>query len=205
MILGLSQRVAVDEKTGEIRDCLDQNWSQLLRNYGHFIIAIPNDPQNLKIFLENIKIDGIILTGGNDLASLSTGVNVSIARDQSEISLLNYASDQKIPVLGVCRGFQMLNTFLGGTLTRVAGHVGYPHEVTTVNDDFVDSQSFIVNSFHDYVIQEDDLAKEFRPLAIAVDGSIESAISGQHNWIGIMWHPERSVSSLDSIILKSLF
>ena len=86
MILGLSQRVAVDEKTGEIRDCLDQNWSSLLRNYGHHIIAIPNDPQNLKIFLKNIKIDGIILTGGNDLASLSTGVNVSIARDLSLIT-----------------------------------------------------------------------------------------------------------------------
>jgi len=205
MILGISQRVAVDEKTGEIRDCLDQNWSQLIHNYGHFPIAIPNDPQNLKIFLENIKIDGIILTGGNDLTSLSTGVNVSISRDQTEIDLLSYASDHKIPVLGVCRGFQMLNTFLGGTLTRAPGHVGYPHEVTTVNVDFVDSQSFTVNSFNDYVIQEDDLAKEFRPLAVAVDGTVESAISSQHNWIGIMWHPERSVSSLDSIILKSLF
>lgn len=205
MILGLSQRVVVDKKTGEIRDCLDQNWSQLLHNYSHSIISIPNDPQNLKIFLENIKIDGIILTGGNDLASLSAGVNVSIERDQTETKLLKYAFDQKIPVLGVCRGFQMLNTFLGGTLTRASDHVGRPHKVTTVNDNFVDSQSFTVNSFHNYVIQRDDLAKELKPLAVAADGTIESAISSQHNCIGIMWHPERSVSSLDSIILKSLF
>ena len=46
----------------------------------------------------------------------------------------------------------MINTFLGGTLTRASGHVGYPHVVTMVTDDFVDSQSFTVNSFHDYVI-----------------------------------------------------
>ena len=205
MILGVSQRVVVDEKTGERRDCLDQHWSQLLRNYGHFIIAIPNDPQNLNFFLENIKVDGVVLTGGNDLSSLSQGINMSIERDQTEIGLLSYASDHQIPVLGVCRGFQMLNSFLGGALTKVSGHVGYPHEVTTVNDDFVDSQSFTVNSFHDYVIQECDLAKGLRPLAVATDGTVESAISSQHNWIGIMWHPERSVSSLDSIIIKSLF
>ena len=170
------------------------------------MIAIPNDPYNLTTFLENIKIDGVILTGGNDLTCLSTGVNVSIKRDHTEIGLLSYASDHKIPVLGVCRGFQMINTFLGGgTLTRASGHVGYPHEVTMVNDDFVDSQSFTVNSFHDYVIQKGDLAKEFRPIAVAIDGTVKSAISSQHNWVGIMWHPEKSVSDLDSIILRSLF
>ena len=58
-----------------------------------------------------MRYDGFILSGGNDLSSLSNSKNISFERDKTEFALLQYANDQSIPVLGVCRGFQIMNVF----------------------------------------------------------------------------------------------
>ena len=205
MILGLSQRVVEVEHIGEIRDCLDQSWSALLGGYGHIGVPIPNDPQNNVTFIEKIGVQGIILTGGNDIASLDNPVNASVTRDQSEKQLLDYAVKNRLPVLGVCRGFQLLNIFFGGSLSKDPGHVGVPHDVSIINNKLSKATSLTVNSFHNYVIKREQLATQLIPLAMASDGTVEAAYNPDLNWIGIMWHPERSHSIVDGKVFSILF
>lgn len=205
MRIALSQRVEEIASYGETRDCLDQRWHNLLAKYNHYGLTVPNRSEGIIDWCDNVCIEGIILTGGNDISGQLGAKNVSIERDATERALLDYAVRNSLPLLAVCRGMQFLNLELGGELERVQGHVAVEHKIKCNGNPYIQFGSAMVNSYHNYAISKNGLASGLMPWAESEDGLIEAVSHKQYSWIGIMWHPERSVSELDEPIFNELF
>jgi putative glutamine amidotransferase len=126
------------------------------------------------------QVSGIVLTGGNDLAAYGGDAP---ERDETETALLDLAERRELPVLGVCRGMQMIQHRAGIPLERVCGHVAHRQSIS------IDGRSVEVNSFHNF-----GATKVQPPLmtwAIADDGVIKAVKHAKCRMIGVMWHPER--------------
>lgn len=181
----ITQRVDVKPETQERRDALDQAWWDQLESILKQklnLFPVPNQ-QATEEWLEHVAPHLIVLSGGNDIGEAAD-------RDALETRILQYAVRKAIPVLGVCRGMQMLNVFLGGSLSKLSNHVAVMHSV--FNHEAESSlKAMTVNSFHNYGITTADLSTKLEPLFLHSDGSIEAARHRQFNWLGIMWHPER--------------
>ena len=129
MRIGITQRVEFFRAYQEKRDCLDQRWITLIAKAGLDIIIIPNALPNIDKWLEDKNIEGLILTGGNDLSELENAQNFDLDRDKTERKILQWASKNRIPTLGVCRGMQMMNFFLKGKLSKIENHAGINHAI----------------------------------------------------------------------------
>ena len=205
MRIALSQRVQEIASYGEARDCLDQRWHDLLSKYNHYGVAVPNRGEGIIEWCDNVRIEGIILTGGNDISGQLGAKNVSIERDATERVLLDHAVRNSLPLLAICRGMQFLNLELGGELERVQGHVAVEHKINCNENRYIQVDSALVNSFHNYAISKNGLASDLIPWAESEDGLIEAVTHRKYAWVGIMWHPERSISDLDDPIFNELF
>tara|TARA_B100001093_G_scaffold151258_1_gene143979 strand:- start:9205 stop:9879 length:675 start_codon:yes stop_codon:yes gene_type:complete len=206
MRVGITQRVEFVSQYSEARDCLDHRWSDLLKELKMTIVPIPNALDKINDWLNLLECDAYILTGGNDLMDLPNAKNTSINRDQTEIAILKYAQSHSLPVLGVCRGLQLINVFFGGTLERVTGQASTRHFIEV---SFDSSNNFIkreVNSFHEWGISKRGLSNQLIPCAFDVDGYVEAARHKTLNWLGIMWHPERekTFDELDLEVFRKL-
>lgn len=184
----------------ELRDALAQDWGRFLKNVLPEIcwFPIPNLEQDAIRMVESLHIHGVILTGGDDWGRFPR-------RDATEELLLKWAQAKAVPILGVCRGAQVINHFLGGNLSvlPLKSHIGGRHTVQHEN-----GQSFQVNSYHHLGLYAPNLANSLHPLATAPDGSIEAfALSETGLWQGILWHPEREASPAphDVILFQTLF
>jgi putative glutamine amidotransferase len=102
-----------------------------------------------------------------------------------------WAATNKIPVLGVCRGLQMINHFCGGSIVLLDGHVSSRHSIMQKIEHYEWPTLHEVNSYHNYAIKVDGLAPSLMPLAFAEDGTVEAFRHKELPWHGIMWHPER--------------
>lgn len=186
--IAVSQRVDRLQHRQECRDALDQRWAPLLESIGLTAVPLPNglsDPQDWAL---QLGIDGLILSGGNDVTTVP-------ARDQSEKLMLELAIKKMLPVLGICRGLQMINIFLGGSLRRVTSHAAIRHPIyrTEKTTRFLNRmpQSTEVNSFHEFGIAQINLADQLIAVMQDTDGNIEAAEHTYLPWVGLMWHPER--------------
>ena len=207
MKLGITQRVEYFGKYKEARDCLDQRWSKLFEKLNINVVPIPNTLKNFDEWQNTIKCNGYVLTGGNDISKLRNSKNISKERDKTEIALLKNAQLNSLPVFSVCRGFQMMNIFLGGKLKKISGHVVTNHSVYLDFDQTNKFKCKEVNSFHEWGISQKALAKDLIICAYDNDGLIEAARHKKLKWTGVMWHPEREkkFKTLDMQIIKKLF
>lgn len=208
--IGITQRVESVPGYHEIRDCLDQQWSILLQELDILLIPIPNQLSNPELFFEAIGMNGFILSGGNDIASAPGATNFSLARDLTERKILDYAFEKKLPLFGVCRGIQMMNVYLGGTLTRVENHVATRHQVTILNNGFFNGntvEKIEVNSYHHMGFGENELGENLQKMAWADDDTIEAVYHKTLPWMGIMWHPEREkkINPADLLLIQHIF
>lgn len=195
--VGLTQRVSVFEEYGERRDCLDQAWTRLLDAMGYTPVPLPNCVEDAEAYLTALDLDAVVLTSGNDLTSVPQPSNSAPERDTFENAVLAYALDTGLPVLGVCRGLELITEYFGGTLTPVSDHVACTHTVEfreTVRDIDIPSQ-VTVNSYHDWGIGPDDLGDTLVVLGTAPDGTVECVVHDAAPVWGIMWHPERESPS----------
>lgn len=206
MKIGITQRVELNSFTGELRDCLDQKWYDLSNKLNFNLIQIPNIKEDINLWIKDLGIKGFILSGGNDLRFVDNPTNANKDRDLTEIIILNLARQQKLPVIGICRGLQMINHYFGGFLIPVKGHIGDSHPLKIKISNKKVSNKY-VNSFHKWGINEESLGKNLIPFAWDQDGNIEGVIHPELNWIGIMWHPERmtNLEELDKEIFLDLF
>jgi N5-(cytidine 5'-diphosphoramidyl)-L-glutamine hydrolase len=178
--VGVTQRVTVIPGYGERRDCLDQNWSRFLAVCGLTPILLPNIPKLALSLCSEHKVSGLILTGGNDLTSLGGDAP---ERDATERALLDMAQSLALPVLGVCRGMQMLQERAGVRLQRVEGHVT-PRQIVQV-----EGIPREVNSYHHFGAFESRNPLEI--WAKSDDGVVKAVRHSTDRTVGIMWHPER--------------
>ena len=155
------------------------------------VILIPNTITEFT-FLSYFKPDLIVLSGGNDIAQSGETENGYKTRDLIERELI--LSNPNVPVLGVCRGFQLINTLLGGLVRQASNHAGTTHEVEITNNFNISDypSKFMTNSFHNWVINESDLAENLEAIVKSHDGLIESARHKEKPWFMTMWHPERA-------------
>ena len=199
--VAVSQRVSVSEN-GEERDSIDRRLARWLNLNGVLPIQVPNilvkvdselqgqtrinsnlatDVGLLSRWLDTLQPEGIVLSGGDDLG-------VDSLRDATEYSLLDWALEKEIPVLGVCRGMQIMGTWAGATLTEVSDHVAVEH-----NLEWRDGRRegpHTVNSFHRFSLTS--CPKGFSVIAISDSGEIEAIRHNSLSWEGWMWHPERN-------------
>lgn len=113
------------------------------------------------------------------------------ARDSLEIALIKRFLKKDIPILGVCRGHQLLNVAMGGSLHQhIHGHEGHKHRVNVFDTELMaEMEDFYVNSLHHQAIK--DLAPGLKMIAVADDGTVEAIQSPNHTFVlGLQWHPE---------------
>ncbi|MBV4472852.1 gamma-glutamyl-gamma-aminobutyrate hydrolase family protein [Pseudomonas botevensis] len=175
-VIAVSQRVDLHPDRGERRDALDQRLVSFLLAAGFMPVPVPNEPRlPLEQWLTAVAPQALVLSGGNDIGQCP-------ARDVTEAGLLEHACAQALPVLGICRGMQMLAHWSGGGLKPVAGHVRTRHQLSGQ----IEAE---VNSYHSLAL--DGCPQDFEVLAHSEDGEIEAIRHLHRPWQGWMWHPER--------------
>jgi putative glutamine amidotransferase len=179
--VAITQRVTVVPEYGERRDCLDQAWPRFIAACGLLPLPLPNVVEVALAMCGDSDLAGLVLTGGNDLAALGGDAP---ERDATENALLDAAESRGLPVLGVCRGMQLIQQRCAVPLQRVEGHVSRRQLV------HIDGEPTEVNSYHRFG------ARESRPplevWAVAADGVVKAIRHTARPTIGIMWHPERN-------------
>jgi len=200
--IAISQSIEVHVSRNERRDYIDQSLISFVASLGYLPIAIPNNLSSLAVpkmeksnllneWLNSISVDGFVLSGGNDIGSCPD-------RDETEAFLLKYAENKKLPVLGICRGMQMMAVTSGALLETITGHVATFHSISGEWNEHV-------NSFHRLAIMQ--TPKEYKVLAQSEDLSIEAMRHKTNRWEAWMWHPERTkpFSDTDKQRFKRLF
>jgi len=160
------------------------------------------------------RVSGVVLSGGEDVDPARYGAarhpatqKPKVGRDATEIALVEAARDAQRPLLGICRGLQLLNVALGGTLVQDLGmlrpsEIGHSlessrthriHEVTILSGSrlaaVVGTAVIDVNSIHHQAV--DRLAPTLRATAYAPDGVVEAAETTGDWWtLAVQWHPE---------------
>lgn len=186
----LTQRLAENDSYKETREALDIQYAKLIKEAGFLPIVLPYEVDFRDYFFE-FDIDGIVLTGGNDLNSLNPNT-LSEQRDKYEKSLITYAIDHNIPILGTCRGLQILAEYFGSTFKKVTDHVAVYHKLhINENSKYADrlTQLNEVNSFHHFAVEK--LGKELICSATSYDGTIEAMEHEKYKIFAQMWHTER--------------
>jgi N5-(cytidine 5'-diphosphoramidyl)-L-glutamine hydrolase len=193
--VAITQRVSIAQY-GERRDCLDQAWPRFLMACGLMPLALPNVMEMAMAICDVASVSGFVLTGGNDLAALGGDAP---ERDAVENALLDFAERRGLPVIGVCRGMQLIQDRCAIPLRRVEGHVVQRQVI------IVEGEPKEVNSYHCFG------AYETRPpldiWAIASDGVVKAIRHSSRAVTGIMWHPERCIpfSPTDVALFRRIF
>lgn len=200
--IGFTQLDQFSSEKLEHNDVYDTMWIKLLEKIKCIPYPIPNDLSKINTWMQRANLDGIILTGGNDLSNLKNAINPSTKRDQLEFCIIKYCIKNKLPLLGVCRGMQIINFFFNGSLTKIKKHVKTHHNIVYELDEKIRTKS--VNSYHNWGIRDKNLSNELEKVAVANDGTIEAIKHKKYPIIGIMWHPERIQDEFDKDDLKTI-
>ena len=171
------------------------------------------------------RLDGIVLAGGEDVephrygaAPVPQSTVHDAGRDEFEMALVRGAIDQGLPILAICRGVQLLNVTLGGTLVpHLDPGDGIDHAMTelhrserrhvvavapdsmlaeAVGSDLDDGCVVAVNSYHHQAVDEPGAGLAI--VARAEDGTVEAVEDDQRRILGVQWHPEMH-SGLDPV------
>lgn len=190
MKIAITQRIDFIENRNEYRDCIDQALINLVLCSGNSPLLISNSliKENNTHYLEKCLLDynpdGILISGGNDIGQY-------ISRDKTEEYLYSWALKNNLPVLGICRGMQIIGLLNGSSLKKVNGHVNKRHSVLNI----AKNKKSIKNSYHSFSLSE--CPKDFEVTFLSEDGEIEAFKHNKKKISGIMWHPER-----ENIFLK---
>ena len=184
-------------KYDEFRDNLDQKFSEWLIINKFTPIIFSNSLykiHNLRKMLIKLEIKGVILTGGD--------FSKKTDRFKTQKKILEIAKKQKIPVLGICQGMQMISVFFGGQLKKVKNHVRTFHYLTSTKKNRF---PFKIKCYYQYALKS--CPKNFEITSLSEDKIIESIKHKKLKWEGWMWHPERNkkFNKYDNLNLKRLF
>ncbi|WP_406728379.1 gamma-glutamyl-gamma-aminobutyrate hydrolase family protein [Streptomyces sp. GD-15H] len=183
---------------------LPLGYPRLVQRAGGLAAMLPPDaPEHAVAAVA--RLDGLVVAGGPDVEPVRYGAEPdprtgppARARDAWELALIQAALDRRVPLLGICRGMQLLNVALGGTLVQhLDGHAGVPgvfghHPVKPVPGTWYAAavpEETSVPAFHHQAV--DRLGEGLVPSAHTVDGTVEAIELPSADWVlGVQWHPE---------------
>jgi len=206
----------------------DKGTVQVQKSYINAVIAaggvplvLPNKPRLEEYYLN--ALDGILFSGGGDIAAKYFNQEnhekvsgISEERDQFELALAKLAIEAKKPVMGICRGHQLLNVALGGDLIqhiedhsqKDARHAA-THYVDVVKGTnfhkWVGQDRIWVNTYHHQLVG--NLGKGLVPTCHSPESYIEGYEYAGTDWFcfGVQWHPEALLESPEHLLMMELF
>lgn len=192
--IGITMRVVITET--ERRDALDQAWTALFKACDFLPVLIPNQPNIAIPLCQELKLEGLLFTGGNSLLHCHGNAP---ERDQTETQLLEWAIQHPCPLLGICRGMQVIQHHFGVPLEPVPGQI-QAHQTILIH-----GQKAEVNSYHEWGSYQS--VEALKIWARTAEGVVKAI---QHQTLplaGIMWHPERfhPFTARDISFLKGFF
>jgi putative glutamine amidotransferase len=195
-----------------------RSYASAVQRAGACALLMPPDPRaqtEPDTFLD--RVDALILAGGADVDPASYGAEPDPetrgtwpARDAFELALARRALEREMPVLGICRGMQMLNVALGGTLIQhlpdVVGHENHRHTPGTFGDHKVrlepgslaamaaGQEEIVVKSHHHQGVDRPGEGLTVSGWSADEDDLIEAIeLPGRAFALGVLWHPEEDV------------
>ena len=216
------------KKNGRLNSVLNYDYISAVNNAGGIAIILPiiTDDHLLNDYIK--IVDGLVLSGGEDISTEYYGESptkemgtVCLDRDKYEMGMFKKALETGIPILGICRGMQLINVALGGTLyqdisSQIKNSVEHRskeeevekpyHEIKVMEDSnlfkMLGAKELSVNSFHHQSLK--DIGKDLRVTSYSKDGVIEGIESTEPGFlIGVQWHPEKLVN--DFPVFKGIF
>lgn len=192
--IAVTQRVFDNPTYQDRRDMLSQDWIAFVEQRLKAIaLPMPNRLRDVDAWCAALQVDALLLSNGEDWG-------VASDRDALEAAAFAWFRGRNLPVLGVCRGLQVVNHLCGGRIeTDLQASCGHPaprieHEVTIGIDAFAGlpgAAALRVNSFHLQGVTVDGLAPELRAFAAAANGVVEGLYHPAAPILAIQWHPER--------------
>ncbi len=222
--------IGITGNFGENGTQLAEGYSRAIELAGGIPVVIP--PTENRVLLASLldRVDGLLLSGGADINPLYLGEEpleqlggINAKRDFGELLLTRLAYDRNVPILGICRGIQVLIAALGGRIhqdiatgmperpmrlkhSQTAAREEATHSITTTPGSIVREllgERVFVNSFHHQAVA--DPGPRFAATAVAPDGVIEAVESTEMKpAMGVQWHPEAMVLGGDKQ-MKTLF
>lgn len=198
-------RIGISANRKDGQTCLAETYIQSVIQAGGAPVVIPATT-DLRVLTAVVQdLDGILMSGGGDINPLFVGEeplpalqDVDTLRDRYDLLLIRLASNRQIPLMGICRGHQMLNAAFGGTLyqdiysqadTDVIKHSQkMAREEASHTVHLEDGCVIAVNSFHHQAVK--DVAPEFVQTAVAPDGINEGMRHPEKSVFSVQWHPE---------------
>jgi putative glutamine amidotransferase len=207
-IVGISahQSLVGDGEVQTIHEVVSVAYVKAIRKAGGVPLLLPCvDPDDAPGLLE--RVDALLMTGGGDVDPASYGMDevdprtsgVDPSRDARDIALCRTAVERDVPTLAICRGSQVLNVCLGGTLRQ---HVDEHFEISRYNElvhdveidgastlaSWLGKTSLGVNTLHHQA--SETVGPDARIVARAPDGTIEGVEALNGRAVGVQWHPE---------------
>lgn len=194
------------------RDAIRVEYAAFVQALGLIPVLMPTNIVDLGAYWDALHIAGLLLTGGGDIDPARYGQpnthseDIVPARDAAEWALLDLALARGVPVLGICRGFQLLNVYFGGPLIQdLPSALGTPidhttegatHPVQIVDPRLVralGTAQILTNTHHHQGITRAELAPALQVFALSpADGVIEGILHPTRPVLGVQWHPERA-------------
>lgn len=226
-IIGISANILIDQGgkfPGYRRSYVNEDYVKAVVLSGGIPVILPitDDESVIASYIE--KVDGLLLSGGYDIYPQNYGeeplekIGETLPeRDAYEACLLQLAMHKKMPILGICRGLQMINVYQKGTLwqdlsynkdisikhTQAYSPTLPTHTVNIEKDsmlyDILKVESTLVNSFHHQIIRE--IGEDLKVVARAKDGAIEAVELKNYPFLlAVQWHPEMMHATSDIML-----
>ena len=211
-VIGLCS--SYEKNTENDRIFLNREYLDAIRHFGGVPVVIPAEAGEEEQMLLLDMCDGLVLTGGDDIDPKLYGeriLNETVVpapeRDVGEPRLIGMAMARRMPILGICRGLQIMNVYLGGTLYQdipaqfetVVTHKMERPFARVIHDCLLEQDSPLqaitgcsvigVNSFHHQAVKA--VAPELAVMGRATDGIVEAVWKPDYPFLwAVQWHPE---------------
>ena len=226
-VIGLSCSYEKDDSNHRI--FLNHSYLDAIRRFGGIPVVLPSEGNKDELEYLASQCDGLLFTGGMDIEPGLYGeekwnntVSTTPDRDRSEALLFRLAEERQLPILGICRGLQMMNVHFGGTLyqdiptqapsevthSMASGAQGTCHNCILSPDaplrSLMGRDVINVNSFHHQAIK--NVAPGFAVMGRCEDGIVEAIWQPQKTFVwAVQWHPEQMIEEDSSIHLFRAF
>ena len=221
-------RIGISSNRKDGLSCIADTYVQSVLKAGGAPVLIPviTDMEALTAIVSGL--DGLLMSGGGDINPLYVGEepvpqlqDVDTFRDEFDLILLRLATNRQLPVMGICRGHQLINVAFGGSVyqdihsqheARLFKHsqtmpreqVSHSVRITDTSSRLFDilkkEPDIFVNSFHHQAVK--DIAPEFKETTVAPDGINEAMEHSEKEIFSVQWHPEAMAANDDELMLE---